>query len=104
LAGTFAVVAVFRAAEARRARTAKLTSAVLAFFFACFAARLLAFASFRARFNTFLAARTVCFAASDRSTAFSASAPSRCAAAVSFARFSDTDVATGDLTQKNVGW
>jgi hypothetical protein len=72
----------------------------LAFFFACLAALLLALASLRARFSTFLAARTVCFAASDRATAFSTSAPSRCAAALSFARFSDTDVATGDLAQK----
>jgi hypothetical protein len=102
LAGTFAATAVFRTVEACRVGICRVTSAALAFFFACLAALLLAFASFRARFSTFFAARTVCFAASDRAAALSASAPSRCAAAVSFARLSDTDVATRDLAQKNV--
>jgi hypothetical protein len=68
--------------------------AALTFFLACLAAFLLALASFRARFSTALARRTCFFAVSARADACVASDWSRCAAAASFARFVDADVAT----------
>jgi hypothetical protein len=52
------------------------------------AAFLVAFANFRARLSTFLAARICCFAASARATAVVASAFSRCAATAPFVRVS----------------
>jgi hypothetical protein len=71
------------------ARTCNASCVDLAFFLACLAAFLLAFASFRARLSRILAARTCCFAAFARRTAVFASALSRCAAAACFARVSD---------------
>jgi hypothetical protein len=59
--------------------------AALAFFRACLAAFLLAFANFRARLSTAFASRTCRFAASARARAFFASARRRCAAADWFA-------------------
>jgi hypothetical protein len=87
------VPAFLRAALADLACTA--ARAALALFFASLAAFLLAFANFRARLSTFLAARTCCFAAAARVAAVVASAFSRCAATAVFVRVSvDGEVAT----------
>jgi hypothetical protein len=88
LARTFVPAAAFLEAAALRARACSAACAALAFFFACLAAFLLAFANFRARLSTVLAARTCCFAASARVTAVVASAFSRCAAIAPFVRVS----------------
>jgi hypothetical protein len=87
LARTF-VLAALREAAGLRARACSAARAALAFFFACLAAFLLAFANFRARLSTFLAARTCCFAASARAAAVVASVFSRCAATALFVRVS----------------
>jgi hypothetical protein len=88
LARTFGARALlasaFREAAALRVRAWCAACAALAFFFACLAAFLLAFANFRARLSTFLAVRTCCFAASARATAAVASALRRCAATALF--------------------
>jgi hypothetical protein len=78
---------------ALRVRACCAACAALAFFFACLAALLLAFANFRARLSTFLAARTCCFAASARAAAAVASAFSRCVATALFVSV-DWEVAT----------
>jgi hypothetical protein len=86
LAPTFVSAAALREEAALRARACTAACAASAFFFACLAAFLLAFANFRARLRTLLAARTCCFAASARATAVVASAFSRCAATAPFVR------------------
>jgi hypothetical protein len=95
LARTFVPTVAFRGTVALCARTCSAAWAAFAFFLACLAAFLLAFANFRARLSMLLAARTCCFAASARATAAAASAFSRCAAAAWFVRASDDrEVAT----------
>jgi hypothetical protein len=84
LARTFVWAAALREAAPLRAPDCSADCAALAFFFACLATFLLAFANFRARLRTLLAARTCCFAASARATAVVASAFSRCAAIAPF--------------------
>jgi hypothetical protein len=84
LARTLVWAAVLREAAPLRAPDCSADCAALAFFFACLAAFLLAFANFRTRLRTLLAARTCCFAASARATAVVASAFSRCAAIAPF--------------------
>jgi hypothetical protein len=63
LARPFLPRAAFSGAASLRDRTCNAARAALAFFLACLAAFLLAFANFRARFSAFLAARICCFAA-----------------------------------------
>jgi len=95
LARTFVPTAACRGTVALWARTCTAAWAAFAFFLACLAAFLLAFANFRARLSMLLAARTCRFAASARATAAAASAFSRCAAAAWFVRSSDDrEVAT----------
>jgi hypothetical protein len=77
------------AAPGLRARIFKAAIAALAFFLACLATFLLAFANFRARLSTSLAARSACFTASACAVAFFASALNRCAAAACFADVAD---------------
>jgi hypothetical protein len=85
LATTFAPVA-FPEADDFRARSPRADLAALAFFLACFAAFLLAFASFRACLSALLATRRRRFAASARAAAWFASDSSRRAAAAWLAR------------------
>ncbi len=85
LARTFAPTAL-RELTACGALPFAAARATLAFFRACLAAFLLAFATFRARLSSAFASRTCCFAVSARALAFLASAPSRCAAADCFVR------------------
>jgi len=75
--------------------------AALSFFLTCLATLLPALASFRARLSTALARRTCFLAVSARAAACAASDWSRCAAAASFARFVEADVATVRSRLKN---
>jgi hypothetical protein len=93
LARTAGLAAALLEAAALRVRAWCVACAALAFFFACLAAFLVAFANFRARLSTFLAARTCCFAASARAAAAVASAFRRCAATALFVP-ADLEVAT----------
>jgi hypothetical protein len=81
---TFLFAADLREAAPLRDCAGSAACAALAFFFATLATLLLAFANFRARLSTFLAARTCCFAASARAIAVVASVFSRCAAIAPF--------------------
>ena len=95
VATTFAPAAAFPEAADFRVRSPRADLAALAFFFACLAAFLLAFASFRACLSALLAARRRRFAASARAAAWLASDWSRRAAAAWLARDEgDLEVAT----------
>ena len=81
---------------------ARAACASLARFLACLAIFLLAFANFRARLSTSLAARSACFTAPARAAAFFASALNRCAAAACLADVADKGaVATTRSRWKN---
>ncbi len=82
----FGVGAFFLLSGLERVRAA---CAALARFLACLAIFLLAFANFRARLSTSLAARSARFTAPARAAAFFASAFNRCAAAACLADVAD---------------
>jgi hypothetical protein len=69
LARTFLSAAALPEPAPLSARACRAAFAALTFFFASLAAFLLAFANFRARLSTLLAARTCCFAAAARAMA-----------------------------------
>jgi hypothetical protein len=69
LARTFLSAAALPEPAPLPARACRAAFAALTFFFASLAAFLLAFANFRARLSTLLAARTCCFAAAARAMA-----------------------------------
>jgi hypothetical protein len=113
LAGTFPATGAFLSPTtaflgtgALRVRARNSARAVLAFFRACLAIFLLAFANFRVRLSTALAARTACFAASAWVAALSASRLNLWAAAARFARFSDEREVVAMMRSRQIiaGW